>query len=1145
MDSKTVEESLSQYLRDNVRQDVTGESYDLCFNDKPRNVFLTGHLLSKEYEVEPKDTISLDFKPIFTDEPLRVEIEFKIFYPAFPDSQEIESVEEKVRGSCSESERHPILNGFYKSLEFRSSIKVDNVSELETEVQNMSESFVDKVKEDLEEKKSDIIDVTSIEEYSTFSEFPPQPEDSRSQEEELKLFKSSIRDCALSEIQNRIEEFNLDIRIQNPNRSDKVSIVFQNKCDINDETHSHSSMKTIFNPKITLEGDFRPFKYNGLQEDNYRYSDRVWCIGTNISSRSELGEGRRKISTEFMPSVSQKEFVSSDRNIGEVLDFEFLSGCEPKSLSEISNKMKKYIGKWERGEFQPRKNTQVEDLSEDELEIYNDSIQKFRNEIKNFEEGVEELESNKDLHRAFKLMNKSSLLQHHDWNNDFRSWRLFQLVFIISKITRITDDEEKANQRADVLWFPTGGGKTEAYIGLILICLFYDRIRGKEKGMSSWIRFPRRLLSRQQSRRFLSAIMSANEVLKEEIPNSNQFSLGALLGSGDTPNWVWNPSPKSDSFAKKELNKLQNEIIEEPGKSDGDAIERTGLIGSCPKCDGKLGITLENHEIATICTNNSCSSDRLPFYLTNADVYNNVPSVVIGSLDALAQMGVTPISRNLIGRTTHKCTKHGYVGADGCKKCSSPLCDEDGETHRTKPIEEFHDPIPTLHMVDEVHMLEEELGCIASHYEKTYLEICQKVSPNDKIPSILCSTATISNAQDHISEIFGLDSVEVFPNRGPNKHESFYGKREENTLRTYIGVVPSMDTVTKSNLLLTTVHVYHSRIRKMLEIYEKDSEELKKILDINCSDDRLRKAIRMYEISIAYFLSRTRKDKYMSNIGDEFENRKMFYSTSSNINIDQLTSDKANIEIEKYEAVEHNEKDKSYSERTDTIAATSSISHGIDVNAFNFMIFNSQPSETFEYIQSSSRVGRKSGVPGIVMTIYDRNKKRDKSRYRYFRTNHEHMERMVDPVPIDRWSIDALRNTYYGVRNMVFLAYYLPRSYEDFGNIRETSNLTEAAKSDQIMKENEFIDIMLSCYNVKDKEGRFYKELMGEHEGPSSLRGLEQEFERWKDSNVNVNWGTLMYNENDLMASYRNIGEGYDISPFVDEVNLTEVIKYE
>jgi hypothetical protein len=605
-------------------------------------------------------------------------------------------------------------------------------------------------------------------------------------------------------------------------------------------------------------------------------------------------------------------------------------------------------------------------------------------------------------------MNRVNSEQH-----DFPGWRLFQLVFIVSNLSSVVGREHPSlstdyDELADVLWFPTGGGKTEAYLGLILFNLFYDRLRGKNQGVTAWIRFPLRLLSRQQKSRFLESLLHAERLRRSDSEDGlggagEAFSLGFFAGSHDTPNSI---GTDRDTF--REMFQESQEQLE----------ERCQVIETCPLCENQVDVQydVEKNSVFHECTGEDCIG-RLPLYVIDRDIYRNVPSILLGSLDKIAIMGMQPRFANLIGNYTTRCPDHGY-GYSG--KCSEhQLCERDETELEEVNPDEAYDPIPTLHLVDEVHLLNEELGTFAGHYETLYQELCEEI--HGEQPKILTSTATIAEYERQVEHLFQKGATR-FPTDGPVRGETFYGELTETVEREYIGFRPA----NRSHLyaVLDTIIDYHKLIRDSYDIPAEDLAEKAGIDSL--SEEEKNEILDLYETSIIYFNNKRRKDRYRENIA-KYADREMQRAGYENpIRERQLTADTENPEL--LEQLEDPE-DIPFEERIDTVPSTSFIGHGIDVDRFNMMMFYGYPRRTFQYIQASSRVGRQSGVVGFVLDVFDPLKERDDHRYRYFEKLHEYLDRTVEPVPIDRWAKFGIDRTFTGVLNSILIQYYRPDMY--------------------------------------------------------------------------------------------------------------------
>jgi hypothetical protein len=789
----------------------------------------------------------------------------------------------------------------------------------------------------------------------------------------------------------------------------------------------------IFNPKITLTAPLEPYTFDLIPED-YRYDQHMWAKGRNCATTVEQSTMPPTVETTAVPTAPIYEFeYNTDYNTG----FDALSHGETvQILRDIADGMRDYHEVWtgpRRGEVAD----QLE-LSDEELAEYDADAKDFGTEIERFEHGISVLEEDPKALQAFQLMNEVNARQH-----DFPGWRLFQLVFIVSNLSAIVRRERPDlgtdyDNLTDVLWFPTGGGKTEAYLGLIIFNLFYDRLRGKNGGVTAWIRFPLRLLSRQQKSRFLESLLHAEQLRQSDSERGldgagEPFSLGFFAGSHDTPNSI---GTDRDTF--REMFQESQEQLE----------DRCQVIDICPLCESEVTVEYDvgANSVFHSCTGDGCLG-RLPLYVVDRDIYRYVPSILLGSLDKIAITGQQPRFANLLGNYTTRCPDHGYGYSGRCSEYQ--LCERDPDELETVDPDDTYDPVPTLHLVDEVHLLNEELGTFASHYETLYQTLCEET--HGKQPKILTSTATISEYERQIEHLFQTDATR-FPADGPTRGETFYGELTETIEREYLGFKPA----NRSHLyaVLDTIIDYHQLIR---DAYETPADELAAQAGIDdLSETEKTEILDLYETSIIYFNNKRRKDRYRENIAKYAGREMTLDGYESPIRERQLTADTENPELL---AQLEEPGDTPFGERIDTVPSTSFIGHGIDVDRFNTMLFYGYPRRTFQYIQASSRVGRQSGVVGFVLDVFDPLKERDDHRYRYFEKLHEYLDRTVEPVPIDRWAKFGIDRTFTGILNSILIQYYRPmmhRQHElaldddpESANVQKASHLYELMRNDR------------------------------------------------------------------------------------------------
>lgn len=917
----------------------------------------------------------------------------------------------------------------------------------------------------------------------------------------------------------------------------------------------------LFNQEITIEGGFRRYRFRAIPED-FRYNRDLWAKGINASTSTELetpdeptSEG--SLRTAQVPTHQTYRFdhrtYNDDRTAhGNPTAFEILmSDAAPEVLRAIHEDMQAYRRDVQGGE---RRDRFAGNLPQEQESEYDRSVRQFQREVERFETGIEVLESHPETAlRAFQLMNRT----FHEEEDDFENWYVFQIVFIVSNlpsiVSRLPDvelDSARAEE-AEILWFPTGGGKTEAYLGLVLFNLFFDRIRGKEAGVSAWIRFPLTLLGEQQMTRFLEKLVAANRVKDRESIPGTEFELGYFVGGQTTPNQVMGSgSSYGNSFA-------------EEFPDDQTLLERKcRVVEECPQCGSEVSVeyvppqdgekeagereNVVNHR----CQKAECDVDRLPLYVTDNEIYRYVPSVLLGTLDKIAITGTNPRFANLIGNHTTKCPKHGFGYSGKCAEESTIGCD--AELEGTEP--EFQDPIPTLHLVDEVHLLNEELGVFASHYETLYLQLCHEF--DEKTPKVVTSTATISDREGVTDKpayarlMQGLFRREAnrFPEEGPSVTESFYGEVQRmvpgEQLRTFYGITPNNKTHIYA--VLDLVKQYLISIR---EVQPDSAGEIP--LSVDASADELTEILYLYELSIVYFLRKTEKDRFTRSVQSQIRRELRddgFTDTEAIINIDELTgdSDAGNL-LDKYE---HPRDDRpAFEDRFDLIAATSFISHGIDFERFNSLFFFGFPRQTFQYIQSSSRVGRK--FPGFVLDVFQPFNNRDRHRYKYFEKTHEYLDRTVEETAVARWSRFSLNKTFPGLFRSILLQHFRPLMHREYDvNVQSSRQLQRVLSHEGdygSFTQKTFTEILEAAYGLT-VDRSFTSDVTDSSETlPDEQRFFRDEIQ----DRVNHYWQYWLNHLNeefyttfseDPMYSLRDIGENIEIRVRNDERPLLNAI---
>ncbi|MFG1947744.1 helicase C-terminal domain-containing protein [Nonomuraea sp. NPDC048826] len=651
----------------------------------------------------------------------------------------------------------------------------------------------------------------------------------------------------------------------------------------------------------------------------------------------------------------------------------------------------------------------------------------FSHEIARFADGLQWLERDPRLLLAFKLTNKTMYRLGQKSERLHSGWRLFQLVFLVSQLSALAwrehDPDEftkglwgdpnsgDPTQAVSVLWYPTGGGKTEAYLGLTVCCLFYDRARGKISGISAWCRFPLRLLSLQQTQRQLDVVAMADLVRAEAADELRQvggapgapFRIGFYAGGSNTPN------------------SLNEAGLVDRLRRDETARNRYRLVDRCPYCRQRSIVVPppdpDALQLQHRCQHPECGK-TLPLYVTDREIYRYLPAVLVGTLDKLAAIGLSDRFGSLLGDVDCKCKLHGY-GRGG-------KCHERASHHPKVPLTELdrplHDPSPTLEIVDELHMVNEELGVFSGHYEGLLAAVQQTLSASTRPDrrgvrmKVIATSATIRGEDRQCEHLFGLRSV-VVPLPGPSLHESFYWQVDpEAPLRRFVGVLPTRTTAEMTVVRILTAA--HTAIRRLQErVLVPESLATLPAADLDALVD-------LYRTSLTYVTSLVDFGKIRRSM-DTQVNEYLRQDGWEEVKVAELKGETP------FDQVGETLKDLSTpGGHNEAVVATSMVSHGVDVDRLNLMVFNGMPRAMAEYIQASSRVGR--AHLGIIFMIFNAVRERDRSHFRYHGKFHEYLDRMVEPVAINRWSRFAVRRTLPGVL-MGYLLQVANRAFWDAG----------------------------------------------------------------------------------------------------------------
>lgn len=566
-------------------------------------------------------------------------------------------------------------------------------------------------------------------------------------------------------------------------------------------------------------------------------------------------------------------------------------------------------------------------------------------------------------------------------------WRPFQLAFILMSVESVTTDNAPDRDIVDLIWFPTGGGKTEAYLGLTAMTIFYRRLKhlSVSSGTTVIMRYTLRLLAAQQFTR-ASALICACEYIRRDASQrrpkytpydlgNDRITIGLWIGSEHTPN----KNAKAKEYLKELLSARAANLAEAKEKYNKFQVLK------CPWCGTKLikekdgnnligtfGYRMKNNSrFELFCPQESCyfnQAGSLPVQIVDEELYREPPTLLFGTVDKFAMLPW----KSEIG---------SFFAVGTVNRC------------------------PELIIQDELHLISGPLGTMVGLYETVVDKLC---SSKGTAPKIVASTATIRRAQEQCSALYNR-KVSQFPHPGLDADDSFFARESVIDYasgsfgRKYIGLMPSGKT--KAMMQVRTIAALLQTMNTM-DIPDDIKDKYWTVTAYFNSLKDLGKCTTLVDDDIKDFIKRTAfrlgKAKNARKIGRADELTSRVSTTELNETLDKL---------EKLSYSQENEKEKRFA--SNVLLATNMISVGIDVARLNVMVLVGQPKLTSEYIQASSRIGRT--FPGVAFALYDGSKSRDRSHFEQFIPYHEAFYKFVEPTGATPFSKPALNRALHAV----------------------------------------------------------------------------------------------------------------------------------
>jgi Helicase conserved C-terminal domain len=792
--------------------------------------------------------------------------------------------------------------------------------------------------------------------------------------------------------------YRVSVMLENTSADPTVTVVRRGE-----EVQRHDDARDHFLFRARLEvspvrGRILPIEMN-LGPDAYRYDGRLAAYATNCGVDAKWHHDGTISQLRTVPAPVHETHRTPSRG-HPAARFTTLVDDPLPALDELAAALETY-------KSDPAWSTH--DMLDDHAARKKADHEAFELEIRRFKEGIRWLRKDPRLLLAFRLTNRT-MMRLNDRPDGYDAWRLFQLVFIVSQLPALTwrefppddfpaglwgdDHGRDPTAAASVLWFPTAGGKTEATLGLIACALFYDRCRGKAKGVTAWSRYPLRLLSLQQTQRYLGFVVAADEIrisASAEIEGvggdpGDRFAIGFYVGAANTLNALSRDEATIERLIADPARRREQRIVDE-----------------CPYC-GKRTVEVlppDRTELRLVHGCTACGRE-LPLHTVDYELYRYLPAVIVGTIDKLAMIGLSDRFGALLGDVDCECPIHGFGRGMKCHERRMKDHPRDGVLPLASPL---YDPSPSLEVVDELHMVREELGVFAGHYEGIMSVIQGQLSSRQRPDGrsvrmkVIATTATIKGEDRQCEHLFGLRSV-VMPLPGPTLEDSFYWTIDRDApLRRFVGILPHR--ITAEMALVRILQAFHGGVRRLEDEGASAVPPLSSL-----SPERFAELVRFYRVSLTYLTSLLDFGKLRRSMGTQV-NEYLRSCDLKEVRARELSGDTS------FDDVRATLDDLEGEGDTEAVIATSMISHGVDVARLNVMVFQGMPKSMAEYIQASSRVGR--SLLGVVFMIFNPIRERDRSHFRYHAKFHEYLDRMVEPVAINRWSRYAARKTLPGV----------------------------------------------------------------------------------------------------------------------------------
>ncbi len=696
------------------------------------------------------------------------------------------------------------------------------------------------------------------------------------------------------------------------------------------------------------------------QEIELQYKHHcIYALGHGAAVDWTVENGQiREIRAEFIPAVEVPQ-VTAEVSLGngKVLSLYHLSQFRSQ-VDRLAGQLDSFVDNYQKWVVEQHKHADL--LSGQEKITGKRIVQRMDLAAERMKKGVALLRKDKDAAHAFEIANQAMLFQMEQGDkvagkaqrtSDYQ-WRPFQLAFLLMTLDSSANEESMERDLVDLIWFPTGGGKTEAYLGLVVFAISWRRLTNRVSGGGTAVlmRYTLRLLTSQQYLR-ATRIICALELIRQKISElgTEPITIGMWVGGATSPNTY----------------KSAQTLVREAAQGDGAAPKKLVLDG-CPWCRTPFKAPDNYHATPSAfyfkCTHPLCEfsgvdSGKIPCNVVDEAIYAAPPTFLIATIDKFA-------------RLTWDQRTNAFFG----QRLNRP---------------------PELIIQDELHLISGALGSVAGLYEAGLDTVLIQQGVR---PKYIASTATIRMAQEQVRRLYGR-SVAVFPPPGLSCDDSYFARTvplDVRPGRLYVGYLAPM-----LNRSLCMAPLASALLAGPEILFGKGQVDREALLEAWWTLVVYHGSLRGVGTSHNAFNVDVRN--HFNRLKEETAPKKNLRDPGKIVQLTSLSTAQENAET-----FSRLELSRDHDLSLDAVLATNMISVGLDVGRLALMIINGQPLTTAEYIQASSRVGR-GKVPGIVFINFYRDQARSISHYENFRPFHESFYRFVEPTSITPYTFQSRR----------------------------------------------------------------------------------------------------------------------------------------